>query len=38
MSVIVALISQKGGASNSTLARLVLREYANAGRKLGWAP
>jgi chromosome partitioning protein len=29
--IVVALVSQKGGVSKSTLARLVAREYANAG-------
>ena len=31
MAVLLALISQKGGVSKSTLARLIAREYANAG-------
>jgi chromosome partitioning protein len=31
MTVFIALLSQKGGVSKSTLARLVAREYANAG-------
>lgn len=29
--IVLAIISQKGGVSKSTLARLVAREYANAG-------
>jgi chromosome partitioning protein len=31
MAVIIAMESQKGGVGKSTLARLVAREYANAG-------
>jgi chromosome partitioning protein len=34
MAVIIAFVSQKGGVSKSTLARLVAREYANAGWKV----
>lgn len=29
--IVVSLLSQKGGVSKSTLARLIAREYANAG-------
>ena len=31
MAVLVGVIGQKGGVGKSTLARLVAREYANAG-------
>ena len=31
MTIFLAVISQKGGVSKSTLARLVAREYSNAG-------
>jgi chromosome partitioning protein len=31
MSQIIAVVSQKGGVGKSTLARLIAREYANAG-------
>lgn len=31
MSLFIGMISQKGGVAKSTLARLVAREYANAG-------
>src|SRR5450631_2027330 len=31
MAVIIAFVSQKGGIGKSTIARLVAREYANAG-------
>src|SRR5450755_3707911 len=31
MTIFISLCSQKGGVSKSTLARLVAREYANAG-------
>jgi chromosome partitioning protein len=31
MAVIIAMCSQKGGIGKSTLARLIAREYANAG-------
>jgi len=31
MAVLIAMVSQKGGVGKSTLARLVAREYANAG-------
>jgi chromosome partitioning protein len=31
MAILIALVSQKGGVGKSTLARLVAREYANAG-------
>ena len=31
MPVVISFVSQKGGVSKSTLARLIAREYANAG-------
>ena len=31
MPVIIGVVSQKGGVSKSTIARLIAREYANAG-------
>lgn len=31
MAAIIGIVSQKGGVGKSTLARLVAREYANAG-------
>ena len=31
MSLIIACVSQKGGTGKSTPARLLAREYANAG-------
>ena len=31
MTIIICMCSQKGGVGKSTLARLVAREYANAG-------
>jgi chromosome partitioning protein len=34
MAVIIAILSQKGGVGKSTLARLIAREYANAGWKV----
>jgi chromosome partitioning protein len=29
--VVIGIVSQKGGVRKSTLARLIAREYANAG-------
>ena len=31
MAIFLGMVSQKGGVGKSTLARLVAREYANAG-------
>jgi len=31
MTLMVGMVSQKGGVGKSTLARLVAREYANSG-------
>jgi chromosome partitioning protein len=31
MTVVIGIVSQKGGVGKSTLARLIAREYANAG-------
>jgi len=34
MTVLVGMVSQKGGVGKSTLARLLAREYAQAGWKV----